>query len=64
MKQNCRNKIINLIKQIKNLPVNSKCIDVMLITDEDTGKLLASIVVDFFLLGVKNITKVNLKKKP
>ena len=36
----------------------------MLIIDEFTTPLLSSIVVEFFSLGVKNITKVSLKKKP
>lgn len=36
----------------------------MLIVDEHTSPLLSSVVYYFFALGVKNITKITLKKKP
>jgi hypothetical protein len=36
----------------------------MLVVDELTSSLLSSVVYYFFALGVKNITKITLKKKP
>ena len=36
----------------------------MLIIDDRTKEILTSLVSDFFSLGVKNITKISLKKKP
>lgn len=36
----------------------------MLIVDETTASALSSVVYYFFPLGVKNITKISLKKKP
>lgn len=36
----------------------------MLIVDDITSPLLMSVVYYFNILGVKNITKINLKKKP
>lgn len=64
MYQNCKNKVITLIKEIRKLEVNQKCPDVMLILDEITTPLLSAIVPEFLSLGVKNVTKVNLVKKP
>ena len=64
MRQNCKKRIVNLIKEIKGINANKNCTDMMLIIDEFTTPLLSSIVVEFFSLGVKNITKVSLKKKP
>jgi hypothetical protein len=36
----------------------------MLILDDITTPLLSSVVVEFMALGVKNVTKAHLKKKP
>lgn len=63
MRQNCKNRIIDLIKTIKNLEVNRKCTEAMMIVDETTGPILNSIIHYFKHLGVKNITKISLKKK-
>lgn len=36
----------------------------MLVLDDVTAPLLSSIVAEFLALGVKNVTKAALKKKP
>jgi hypothetical protein len=45
MRQNCKKRIVNLIKEIKGIEANKKCADMMLIIDEFTTPLLNSIVV-------------------
>jgi len=64
MRLNCKNKVIEVIKQIEKQPVNRNCRGAMLIVDEITGNLLSSVVKEFFALGVLNITKIHLKKQP
>lgn len=64
MRAHCKNKVIEIIRQIEKQPVNINCRGAMLIVDDITGNLLSSVVKDFFALGVLNITKIHLKKQP
>jgi hypothetical protein len=46
------------------MEVNQKCADLMLILDETTQHILSSVVQEFLALGVKNVTRASLIKKP